>query len=53
MEESRDELLNKLLNLEKRLIDVTGMKRTAAADYRDQIKDIKDEIKEVVKELGD
>lgn len=52
MEEKRQELFNKLLELEKRLSSVRGMKKTAMKDYNEQIKDIKDEIKDVVEELG-
>jgi iron-sulfur cluster repair protein YtfE (RIC family) len=51
MSEDRQELFNKLLELEKRLARVTADKKSMAADYRDQINDIKDEIKETVTEL--
>jgi predicted nucleic acid-binding Zn-ribbon protein len=46
-----DELKDKLVRLEVQLQDVTGMKKSMAKDYNDQLKDIKREIKEVVEEL--
>ena len=52
MEETRQAQFDKLLELEKRLVEVSGMKKAAVRDYNDQIKEIKSEIKEVVAELG-
>ena len=51
--EKRDELVKKLVNLYDRYTDIEKMKKAAAADYRDQLKEIKDEIKDVVGELKD
>ena len=48
---SREELLDKLFRLEKHRSEVDGMKKSMAKDYRDQLKGIKDEIKEVMEEL--
>lgn len=53
MEESRKDMFNTLLELEKRSSEVQAMKKSSMKDYNDQIKDIKSEIKEVVEELGE
>lgn len=47
----RDKLLDKLYRLEKQKSEVTGMKKSMAADYRDQLKDINNEIKDVLDEI--
>jgi membrane-anchored protein YejM (alkaline phosphatase superfamily) len=47
----RQKLLDKLYELEKRKAEVTDMKKSMAKDYRDQLKDIDSEIKEVMAEL--
>jgi len=52
MDESRNELFAKLLELEQRLATVKGDKKSMMKDYNDQIKDIQSEIKETVEELG-
>ena len=53
MDESRNELFSKLLELEKRLATVKSDKKSMAKDYNDQIKYIQSEIKETVEELGE
>ena len=50
-EKEKSEKYQKLLNLHGRLDEVKKMKKNAAADYRDQIKDIEGEIKDLVMEL--
>jgi|TARA_R110000824_G_scaffold8429_11_gene38240 predicted transcriptional regulator len=52
-EETREDMFNRLLELEKRSNSVQAMKKSMMKDYNDQIKDIKSEIKEVVEELGE
>jgi len=49
----REELLDKLFRLEKNKAEVTKMKKSMSADYRDQLKGINDEIKEVMEDLDD
>jgi hypothetical protein len=53
MDQERNELFSKLLELEKRLATVKASKKAMAKDYNDQIKDIQSEIKETVDELGE
>ena len=48
---NRDELLDKLYRLEKQKAEVSAMKKSMASDYRDQLKDIDGEIKDVMAEL--
>jgi len=48
---TKDTLVNKLLNLHKRLKDVKKMSKASARDYKDQIKEINNEIDDVVDEL--
>ena len=47
----KDKLLDKLYRLEKQKIDVEGMKKSMSTDYKDQLKDINGEIKDVIDEL--
>lgn len=47
----RKELLDKLYRLEKQREEILAMKKSMAADYRDQLKDITSEIKEVMADL--
>lgn len=47
----RQELLDKLYRLEKQKAEVTAIKKSMAADYREQLKDIDSEIKEVMLDL--
>ena len=49
----RDKLLDKLYRLEKQKAGVVADKKNAAASYRDQLKDIESEIKEVMAELDE
>ena len=49
----REQLLDKLYRLEKQKAEVTGMKKSMASDYRDQLKDIDHEIKDVMADLDE
>ncbi len=46
-----DERYSKLLNLHERLKEVKSMKKSAAKDYRDQIKEIEEEIEGLVEDI--
>jgi hypothetical protein len=50
---TKDALLDKLYRLEKQRLEVEGMKKSMASDYRDQLKDLKGEIKDVMDELDE
>lgn len=48
----KDEVkVNRLLVLQKRLVEVKAMKKSMSKDYGGQIKEIEAEIKQVVEEL--
>ena len=47
----REEKYSKLLNLHGQLKEIKAIKKSMAADYRDQIKDIEKEIQALVEEL--
>ncbi len=47
----KDELLRRLYNVEKRKIQVVKEKKAMAADHRDQLKDLEDEISEIMEAL--
>lgn len=49
----RNELLEKLRRLEELRRDVEGMKKSAASDYNDQLKDINNEIQDLLAVLKD
>ena len=51
MNDERQELFNKLLNLHTRLVESKRNKKNVMQEYKDEIKDIEDEIDEIVKEL--
>jgi len=50
-EKERKDDYQKLLNLHEQLEDVKRLKKAAASDYRDQIKNIEGEIQDLVKKL--
>jgi len=53
MKKTKDTLITKMLNLHKLRKDVTKMKKSAASDYKDQLKEINLEIEDVIDELND
>ena len=48
-----NEQLEKLYRLDKQLLEVKAMKKSMAKDYRDQIKDIEGEIKDLMLAIED
>ena len=48
---TRDGIIVKVINLNNRKKEVKQMKKTAAADYRDQLKDIGAEIDDMMEAL--
>ncbi len=48
---TRDDIVVKVLNLHNRKKDVVKMKKTAAADYRDQLKEIDLELDDTMEAL--
>jgi ribosome-binding protein aMBF1 (putative translation factor) len=49
--QERVQLLEKVAKLEKQKNDVIAMKKSMSKDYNDQIKDLDDEIKGILKQL--
>jgi uncharacterized membrane protein YukC len=47
---TKDEAKSKVYELTKKLAQLKKDKKVAAADYRDQLSDVEDEIKEIIAE---
>ena len=50
-DKNRTQLLEELANLEKRRLVLKQDKKTSARDYADQIKDVDDQIEQVLEDL--
>lgn len=53
MSKTRSELHSELENLENRRRQILADKKTANADYKDQLHDVDDQISQVLSELKD
>lgn len=48
-----EQLKTKLVNLTKQQQDIEALRKAASKDYREQLKEIRDEIKETVESIDD
>lgn len=52
-DKTRNELLEELAQLEKRLREIRAERKISMQDYKDQIHDVEDQIDQVLAELKD